>query len=130
MATDKNAIERLEATVANLQRELGRLTGSYTPPDEPEVQTDFVERGSDRHAAMLQLKKAESFDKPQLDGWALEDIVSYGPTVSTEYLEQSLRQKVSELSSSFHKMQSTDPLAPNFAQTLWRPGHRLAQITE
>ena len=130
MATDKNAIERLEATVANLQRELGHLTGSHTPPEEPEEQADHVEHGSDNHAAMLGLKKAKDYDKPQLDGWALEDIVSWGPTTTQEFLENTLRGKVNELTIPFPIMQSTDPLAPNFAPAMWRPGRRLAQITE
>ena len=129
MARDSE-LEQLQDQVAQLQREVNQLTGSPVSPDEPEIQTDYVERGSDRHAAMLGLKKAEDFDKPQLNDWALEDIVSHGPTVNSEYLEQVLRQKVSELSTIIPITQSVDSLAPNFAPTLWQPGHRLAQITE
>ena len=126
----KSEIEQLKDTVARLQREMGQLTGGYTPPSEPEVQADFVPHGSDRHAGMLGLRKATEDDKPQLDGWALEDIVSYGPTVSPEFLEQLLRQKVNELLMKIPKTQSSDPLAPNFAPVMWRPPMSLSQITE
>ena len=130
MTTDKNAIDALNAKVAELQRELGQLTGHYVAPSEPEVQMDFIAHGSDKHAGMLGLRKATEDDRPQLDGWALEDIVSYGPTVSPEFLEQLLRQKVNELSMKIPEMQSKDPLAPHFAPVMWRPPMSLSQITE
>ena len=130
MTTQKDAIGALTAKVAELQRELGQLTGSYTPPEEPEVQADHVEHGSDNHAALLGLKKAQDYDKPKLDDWALEDIVSWGPTTTQEFLENTLRGKVNELSTPFLTMQSKDPLAPHFAPAMWRPGKRFAQITE
>ena len=123
-------MEQLQDTVARLQRELGQLTGAYVASVEPEEQVDYVEHGSDRHAGMLGLKKAAEDDKPQIDGWALEDIVSYGPTVSPEFLEQLLRQKVNELSMKIPETQSSDPLGAHFAQTIWQPGQRLSQITE
>ena len=126
----KSEMEQLKDTVARLQREMGQLTGGYTPPSEPEVQTDYVAHGSDGHAGMLGLRKATPEDKPELDGWALEDIVSYGPTVSPEFLEQLLRQKVNELSMKIPKTQSSNPLAPHFAPVMWRPPMSLSQITE
>ncbi len=126
----QSEIEQLQDQVAELQRQLGRLDGTHVEPNEPEVQTDYVEHGSDRHAGMLGLKKASEEDKPQTDDWALEDIVSYGPTANKEFLEQLLRQKVNELTSKIPIPQSKDPLAPHFAPTLWQPGMRLAQITE
>lgn len=126
----KSDIEQLQDQVARLQRELGQLTGTHVASIEPEEQADYVAHGSDRHAGMLGLRKAEEDDKPQLDEWALEDIVSYGPTVQPEFLERLLRQKVNELSMKIPKTQSTDPLAAHFAQTMWQPGQRLAQITE
>ena len=126
----KSEMEQLKDTVARLQREMGQLTGAYVAPSEPEIQTDYVEHGSDKHAGMLGLKKASDEDKPQIDGWALEDIVSYGPTVSTEFLEQLLRQKVNELKMKIPETQSRDPLAPHFAPVMWRPPMSLSQITE
>ncbi len=126
----KSELEQLQDQVAQLQRALGQLTGSYKPPSEPEVQTDNVPHGSDRHAGMLGLRKAKDDDKPQIDGWALEDIVSYGPTVSPEFLEQLLRQKVNELSMKIPPTQSKDPLGAHFAPVMWRPPMSLSQITE
>ncbi len=128
--TTKSELEQLHEQVAQLQRASGQLPGSSASPDEPEIQTDYVERGSDRHAGMLGLKKATEEDNPKLDGWALEDIVSYGPTVRPQFLEALLRGKVNELSMKIPATQSGDPLAAFFAPTLWQPGHRLAQITE
>ncbi len=127
---NKSEMEQLKDTIAKLQREVNQLTGSSVSSDEPETQTDYVERGSDRHAGMLGLKKAVESDNPQIDGWALEDIVSYGPTVSPQFLDGMLRGKVNELSMKIPATQSGDPLAAFFAPTLWQPGHRLAQITE
>jgi len=126
----QSELEQLQDQVAKLQRQLGQLTGEYPKPDEPDEQTDYVERGSDRHAGMLGLKKASAEDKPQVDGWALEDIVSYGPTVTPEFLDQLLQQKVNELTTEPPEMQSEDPLAQFFAPTIWQPGQRLAQLTE
>jgi hypothetical protein len=126
----RSELEQLQDQVAELQRALGRLNGTQVTPNEPEIQTDYVEHGSDRHAGMLGLKKAREDDKPQQDGWALEDIVSYGPTTTQEFLEQLLRQKVNELSMKIPPTQSKDPLAAHFAPTMWQPGMRLAQITE
>ena len=54
---------------------------------------DYVPHGSDQHAGLLGLRKAEKDDEPQRDGWALQDVTMYRP----EYLVQILRQKVSEL---------------------------------
>ncbi len=128
--TTKSEIEQLQDQIAELERRLGHFDGTHVEPNEPEIQTDYVEHGSDRHAGMLGLKKAKTNDKPKLDGWALEDIVSYGPTANKEFLEQLLRQKVNELEMKIPIPQSKDPLAPHFAPTLWQPGMRLAQITE
>jgi hypothetical protein len=128
--TKQSEMEQLQDQIAKLQREVNQLTGSSVSSDEPETQTDYVERGSDRHAGMLGLKKATESDNPQIDGWALEDIVSYGPTVSPQFLDAMLRGKVNELSMKIPATQSDDPLAACFAPTLWQPGHRLAQITE
>jgi hypothetical protein len=83
---------------------------------------DYVEHGSDQHAAMLGLKKAEDHDVPQVDGWALQDPTQFGPAARPEFIEQFLRQRVSELTTLPPVMQSVDPLAPNYAPPLWQPG--------
>ena len=72
--TDKSELEQLQDQVAELQRALGRLDGTQVTPNEPEIQTNYVEHGSDEHANMLGLKKATPEDKPQVDGWALESL--------------------------------------------------------
>jgi len=82
---------------------------------------DYVEHGSDRHAGLLGLKKAEKNDVLQEDGWALQDITMYGPSARPEFLVQVLHQKVSELKSKAPKMQSEHPFEPNYAPELWRP---------
>ena len=78
---------------------------------------DYVPHGSDQHAGLLGLRKAEKDDEPQRDGWALQDVTMYRP----EYLVQILRQKVSELLSKAPKVQSEDPMAPHYAPPIWRP---------
>ena len=127
----KSELEKLREEFDRFKREVSQQTGTgYVPPEEAEVQTDYVPHGSDKHAGMLGLKKASEADKPQLDGWALEDIVSYGPNVSPDFLEAMLRGKVNELTMKMPVMQSRDPLAPHFAPVMWRPPMSLSQITE
>jgi len=82
---------------------------------------DYVEHGSDQHASLLGLRKAEKDDEPQLDGWALYDITMWGPVATDKFLMQMLRQKVNELKSKSPVMQSTDPRAPHYAPPMWRP---------
>jgi len=82
---------------------------------------DYVAHGSDQHAAMLGLVKAEKDDEPQQGGWALQDITLYGPTATDKFLAQVLRQKIGELMSGAPQMQSTDPLAPHYAPRMWKP---------
>jgi len=81
---------------------------------------DYVEHGSDRHAGLLDLKKAEKDDDPQLDGWALADMTMWGPTATDKFLMQMLRQKVNELHSKPPVMQSEDPFAPHYAPPIWQ----------
>lgn len=127
--TNKSTVAQLQAELDALKRQLG-LSGHYGEAVDPEKQTDFVEHGSDQHAALLGLKKATNGDKPQLDGWTLEDITSWGPAATPEYLEQTLRQKVNELTAKMPKTQSRDPREAHFAPVLWRPGQPFSRITE
>ena len=117
-------IEQLEATLA-------RLTGRQpVQSDDPKDKPDYVERGSDRHAAMMGLKKAVDGEEIAIDGWTFEDVTQYGPQATKDYLMTALRQKVNELTSTIPPTQSTDPLARNFAPVMWQPKIPLSQITE
>jgi hypothetical protein len=127
MAT--KTVAQLQAELDALKRQLG-LSGRYPATVDPETQTDFVEHGSDRHAALLGLKKASDGDKPQMDGWTLEDIVSFGPNATPEFLEQYLRQKVNELTTKMPKTQSHDPREAHFAPVLWQPRQPFSRMTE
>ena len=83
---------------------------------------DYVKHGSDRHAALLGLKKAQDGDAPALKGYALEDITQYGPAASEKYLEAVLRQKVNELTTPMPAVQSDDPSKPHYAPPMFVPG--------
>lgn len=88
------------------------------------VQHDYIEHGSDEHAAFLGLRKAIKDDQAELiiEGWTLVDVSPYGvlgwPLATKREL---LAQKVSELLTLPPEMQSEDPQAENFAPTMWRP---------
>jgi hypothetical protein len=82
---------------------------------------DYIEHGSERHAALLGLVKAGEDDEPQHEGWALADVTMYGAAARPEFLLQTLKQKVSELTTPPPVMQSEDPLAPNYAPPMWMP---------
>lgn len=82
---------------------------------------DYVAHGSARHAALLGLVEATKDDVPQWEGYALADLTMYGPAARPEFLLQTLKQKVSELTSPSLAVQSKDPLAPNYAPPLWLP---------
>jgi len=82
---------------------------------------DYIAHGSDQHASLLGLIKATPEDEPQYNGWALADITMYGPSARPEYLRRVLMQKVSELTILPPETQSDDPLAPNYAPTMWVP---------
>ena len=87
-----------------------------------EARPDYVEHGSDRHAALLGLRKAKKGDKPQLEGWTLFDLTAFGPAARPEYIAEVLRQKVSTFTAGpAPKLQSKDPLKPNYAPPLWMP---------
>ncbi len=87
----------------------------------PAGNLDYVKHGSDQHASLLGLKKAEEGDAPTFEGWALADITLWGPAATDTFLLNILKGKVSELKSETPKMQSDDPLAPNYAPPLWEP---------
>lgn len=127
MAENNNS---LQAQIDALTEQLNRMTGRDEIPIDPNVQTDFVAHGSDRHAFLLGLKKAGDDDRLVVDGWTLEDVTMFGPACTIEFLEQFLLQKVNELNTEMPEIQSRDPREPNFAPTMWRPGTKLADLTE
>jgi hypothetical protein len=128
---DKPTMAELQEQMAALQRELAKLTGTRAKRREPAAQTDYVEPGSDRHAAMLGLREATSEDgKLIIDGWTLDDITSFPPSTTPEYLMRMLRQKVNELTATAFETQSRSPLEPGFAPTMWRPGTAFRDVTE
>ena len=86
------------------------------------AQTDFVKHGSERHAAILGLRKATDADDLQLEGFTLLDMTAFGPQVTEAYLKEVLRQKVSELNSGAPpEPQSDDPRKPNYHPPIWNP---------
>ena len=88
--------------------------------------SDYVEFGSDRHAMLLGLRKAEKDDELQRDGWTLEDLTAFGPAARPEYLREVLRQKVSALGSGPPPTpQSDDPLGPHYAPSILDPAGEL-----
>ena len=129
MAT-KDSIGDLQKQIADLQRELWRLTGRYVGPTEPVEQADYVKHGSDRHAAMLGLKKASDKDKFTSNGWAFQDPTQWGPTARDDFIQVQLEQRVSELTAPLPQYQSSDPREPFFAPVMWRPGQPFSQMTE
>jgi hypothetical protein len=80
---------------------------------------DYVEHGSDRHAEMLRLVKADKNEELQLEGWTLEDKTAWGPEAMAhdmKFLREILAGKVRTLKSGPPPApQSEDPLAPNYA---------------
>jgi len=68
---------------------------------------DYIEHGSDEHAALLGLVKDEK------GGWQLEDVTQYGPNATEKFLAQVLRQKISELEHP--------PTVPDGSPPMWVP---------
>jgi len=92
----------------------------------PAGNTDYIEPGSDRHAAILQLKEAGEHDTYRLAdskgrAWALVDATTFGPQVTEAYLKEVLRQRVTELETAQLPIQSSDPFAPGYAPRMIIP---------
>jgi hypothetical protein len=83
---------------------------------------DYVEHGSDQHAALLGLRKAEEDDTLVYQGWTLADVTTWGPTATPLFLKNILRSKVSELTTPPPVVQSVDPMKPGYAPPMWQPG--------
>ena len=89
-------------------------------------QTDYVERGSEQHAAVLLLRPAQEGDAyvredSQGRKWTLIDTTTFGPQATEAYIREVLRQKVAELDTPMPAVQSDDPFAPGYAPPMWTP---------
>ena len=78
---------------------------------------DYVERGSERHAAILGL--VADPDSPLK--WKLADPTLGGPNATENYLREILRQKINDLTSPMPEVQSDDPWEPGYAPPMWLP---------
>lgn len=85
------------------------------------VRSDFVEHGSEQHAALLGLRTATEDDKIVHKGYALMDVTAYGPTAREDFLETVLRQRVSELMHPPAVPQSKNATEPDYAPDMHRP---------
>ena len=83
----------------------------------PNKNNDYVGRGTDRHAALLGLRKAGPKEDFKLEGWTL-DVTSYPPNTTKMWFERELQGKVNELTSEPPKMQSRNPGEPFYAPPL------------
>lgn len=98
------------------------------PPDGLH-QTDFIEHGSEDHAGILGLEPCDKNDSTpykrqdkQGCWWRLADPYGYaGIGAEPEYIQEVLRQKISELDSSMPEIQSDDPFAPGYAPPMYVP---------
>ena len=121
---------QLQKRIEQLEAALLQIRGKAPEPSEdPKDRPDYVERGSDQHAALLGLKRAGD-EMLQEDGWTFEDVTQYGPAATADFLKATLRQKVSELKSPTPPIQSADPRLPHYAPPIWQPGKPLSRITE
>ena len=119
MATQKELeekVQKLTAQVDALMVALGQDAGPRVilPLEE---RPDYIERGSDGHASFLGLIRDEGSEL----GWHLADTTQFGPQVTERYLQEVLRQKVSELHSETPEFQSVSPARPFYAPPMWRP---------
>lgn len=88
----------------------------------PAGNLDYVPHGSDAHAALIGLRKAEEGESLQLDGWTLADRTAFGPQATEDYVREVLRQKVAELAAGEPPaVQSDDPFEPHYAPPMWKP---------
>ena len=88
----------------------------------PAGNLDYVQHGSDKHAELIGLRKAEEGEELVVDGWTLADRTAWGPQATESYIKEVLRQKVAEIKAGAPpKPQSEDPFEPNYAPPIWMP---------
>ena len=123
----KAALSRITALEGSGNNSTPRIIKEETDPTK---RPDYIARGSDAHAQLLKLRKATATDGDLVvDGWALTDLVSYGPIASERFLMATLRGKVRSLTCGMGNIQSDDPRKPGFAPVMWRPKTYFSQIT-
>jgi hypothetical protein len=84
--------------------------------------SDFVSHGSDKHAAMIGIRKATDDDELKFKGWALTDMTAFGPQTTMTYLKEVLRQKVSVIEAGAPPVpQCEDRDEPNYAPPMFNP---------
>jgi hypothetical protein len=85
------------------------------------VQYDYVEHGSNEHAAFLGLRPAKKGDEIQYEGWAL-DGEPYGVIGWTAEAKLAfLKGKVSGFLTKPPEVQSENPNALGYAPEIWLP---------
>ena len=88
----------------------------------PAGNVDYIPHGSDEHAHLIGLRKAEEGEELVVDGRTLADRTAWGPQATESYIKEVLRQKVAEVKAGKPpKTQSEDPLEPNYAPPMWKP---------
>ena len=88
----------------------------------PAGNMDYIPHGSDAHAELIGLRKAEGSEELVVDGWTLADRTAWGPQATESYIKEVLRQKVAEWKAGAPpKPQSEDQFAPNYAEKIWMP---------
>jgi len=124
-------VAELQGRIEGLEQ---RLSGNSEPeiirePDDPKDRADYVERGSERHAGMLGLRKAEKGDELQVNGWAFQDGMQFDFGFDPAYHREILRQRASDLTAPVPTMQSDDPRKPHYAQKMWVAPKRTERIS-
>lgn len=89
-------------------------------PVGPAGNADYVELGSERHAAVIGLVPATEQSTYKLTDkqgreWTLADTTTWGPQATEAFIKEVLRQKVSTLDTDPIPPQSDDPFAPGYA---------------
>jgi len=93
-----------------------------------DIQTDYMEHGSEMHATMLGLRKARESDACQVDGYAFADITKFGPAAQQWYIQQRLEQCVAELKTAPSAPQSEDRYSADYAPRMFDPDSKSVRI--
>ena len=84
--------------------------------------SDYLPHGSDKHAALIGIRKATDDDELKYKGWTLTDMTAFGPQTTMTYLKEVLRQKVSVIDAGAPPMpQSEDRDEANYAPPMFNP---------
>jgi hypothetical protein len=94
-------------------------------PAGPAGNLDYVELGSDQHAAIIGLVPATerstyTLTDKQGREWTLADTTAWGPQATETFIKEVLRQKVSTLDTDPIPPQSEDRFAPGYAPSIMR----------